>query len=234
MAQIKRTQTANKARARTVFDRLKRAYPDARCALDFTTPLELLVATILAAQCTDVRVNKVTKTLFKKYRKPEDYLAAPRHVLEEDIRTCGFFRQKAKAIVAACTKITDEFGGDVPGTMDALLAINGVGRKTANVLLGECYDTPGIIVDTHCKRVTHRLGFTKNTDPNKIERDLMKIWPQEHLSGRPRTDAWTLFSHCIVFHGRAVCVARAPRCSQCPIVDRCPFPDTREGKKTAR
>jgi len=225
MAKISLALAANKKRAATIFDRLKRAYPDARCALDFKTPLELLVATILAAQCTDVRVNEVTKTLFKKHRKPEDFLAAPREELEQDIRTCGFFRQKAKSIVNACSKIVEQFSGRVPGTMEELLTLDGVGRKTANVLLGECFRTPGIIVDTHCKRVAHRLGFTKHTEPDKIEADLMKVWPRED---------WTLYSHCIVFHGRAVCAARAPQCSQCVLRDLCPFPDTAEGKKIGK
>ncbi len=222
MAKIKLTQAANKERAPVIFNRLQQAYPDAGCTLDFKTPLQLLVATILAAQCTDVRVNQVTKTLFKKYRKPEDYLAMPRKELEEDIRTCGFFRQKARSIANACEKIVEEFGGTVPGTMAELLTLDGVGRKTANVLLGECFDTPGIIVDTHCKRVTHRLGFTKNTDPTKVERDLMRIWPQEN---------WTRLSHCIVFHGRAVCTAHAPKCSECALKDLCPFTDTRRERR---
>lgn len=225
MAKIKMTKAANRERALTVFARLKDAYPDARCALDFTNPLELLVATILAAQCTDVRVNLVTKNLFKKYRTPEDYLAAPREQLEADVRTCGFFRQKAKSIVNACTKIVNEFGGKVPGRMEQLLTMDGVGRKTANVLLGECFQTPGIIVDTHCKRVAHRLGFTRNIDPDKIERDLMELWPRE---------AWTLYSHCIVFHGRSICHARGPECSRCVLRDLCPFPDTREGQAVAK
>lgn len=225
MATFKLTLTANRARALEVFARLEAAYPDARCALDYTTPLELLVATILAAQCTDVRVNIVTKDLFAQYRTPEDYLAAPREDLEAAIRTCGFFRQKAKSIVNACRTIRDEFGGRVPDTMEGLLSLDGVGRKTANVLLGECFDTPGIIVDTHCKRVANRLKFTKHQDPGKIEADLMKIWPKEH---------WTQYSHDIVFHGRGPCKARRPQCAACPIHDLCPFPNSRAGKTLAR
>lgn len=225
MPSIKLSQAANRERASLVFDRLKRAYPDARCALDFDSPLELLVATILAAQCTDVRVNQVTKTVFRKYRTPEDYVNAPRAALEEDVRTCGFFRQKSKCIVNACQRIMEVYGGAVPGTMAELLTLDGVGRKTANVLLGECFHTPGIIVDTHCKRVAHRLGFTKQTDPGKVEHDLMKIWPRED---------WTLYSHCIVFHGRRVCHARGPVCSQCPVGDLCPFPTTREGQRVGK
>ncbi|HPG67098.1 MAG TPA: endonuclease III [Candidatus Hydrogenedentes bacterium] len=213
MAKFKRTQAANRERAVAVFGRLREAYPDARCSLDFSGPLELLVATILAAQCTDVRVNVVTKDLFRAYRTPRDYVDAPREELEAAIRTCGFFRQKAKSIVKACGRILDAYGGEVPGTMEELLTLDGVGRKTANVLLGECFDTPGIIVDTHCMRVSRRLGFTRQTDPRKIEQDLMKIWPRE---------TWTLFSHCIVFHGRAVCQARTPKCAACTVADLCP------------
>ena len=202
-----------------------RVYPDARCTLEFKNPLQLLVATILAAQCTDERVNKTTPALFKRCKTVQDYSNAPDDELQEAIRSCGFYRQKAKTIKAACQAIADTFGGKVPGSMEELLQLNGVGRKTANVLLAECFDTPGIIVDTHCKRVSARLGFTKNGDPAKIEQDLMRLVPQEH---------WTDFSHSLVFHGREVCHARAPKCSQCCLRDVCPFPDTREGKKRAR
>ncbi|HIJ64412.1 MAG TPA: endonuclease III [Candidatus Hydrogenedentes bacterium] len=225
MAKFKLTQAANRERAAVVFDRLRKAYPGAACTLDHQNPLELLVATILAAQCTDERVNIVTKTLFKKYRKPEDYVGAPIHELEGDIRQCGFFRQKANSIAKTCRAILEGFGGKVPRTMEQLVELNGVGRKTANVLLGECFDAPAIIVDTHCRRLSNRLGFTKNSDPGKIEQDLMKIWPQER---------WTLFSHCLVFHGRTVCLSRAPKCSECVIGDLCPFPQTNAGKKIAK
>ncbi len=219
------TRAAQGARAREVLDRLMRAYPDACCSLDFQNPLQLLVATILAAQCTDERVNRTTPALFKRYKTAGDYANAQDEELQEAIRSCGFYRQKAKTIKAACQTIVDKFGGKVPGSMEELLQLNGVGRKTANVLLGECFGTPGIIVDTHCKRVSARLGFTRNGDPAKIEQDLMRIFPQER---------WTDLSHCLVFHGRAICHARAPRCSQCCLRDLCPFPDTREGKKLAR
>ncbi len=225
MAGFKLTQKANKARALKVLERLRKAYPDAGCALDYKTPLELLVATILAAQCTDERVNLVTKTLFKKYKEPADYAKVPEEELQQAIRTCGFFRQKAKTIVKACQAIVDRFGGKAPGTMEELLQLQGVGRKTANVLLGECFATPGIIVDTHCKRLSNRLGFSRQSDPDKIEQDLMKLWPQE---------SWTEFSHGIVFHGRAVCQARAPKCSECVIADLCPFPTSAAGKKIAK
>ncbi len=212
-------------RAVQVLKRLKKAYPAARCSLDFIEPLHLLVSTILAAQCTDERVNRVTPELFKKYKTPQDYVNAPEGELEEAIRTCGFFRQKAKSIRNACRSIVEKFGGKVPGTMEELLQLEGVGRKTANVILGECFNTPGIIVDTHCTRLAQRLGFTKQTEPAKIEQDLMKIVPEPE---------WTTFSHCLVFHGRAICTARAPLCSQCPVYDLCPFPRTARGKEIAR
>ena len=215
MAKFKLTLAANRQRALEVLERLKQAYPDAHCTLEHKGPFELLVATILAAQCTDKRVNVVTKTLFQKYRKAQDYLDVPKETLEKDVRTCGFFRQKAASIRKACATILDKFGGNVPGTLDELLELDGVGRKTANVVLAESFATPGVIVDTHCIRLSARLGFTKNTAPDKIERDLMKIWPEQ---------IWTEFSHCLVFHGRAVCHSRAPQCSLCPLLELCPFP----------
>lgn len=214
MTRFKNTLRDKRERAGEVFKRLRKAYPGARCSLGHKNPLELLVATILAAQCTDERVNVVTRTLFKKYRRPRDYVSAPRAEIEAAIRTCGFFRQKAKSIVNACSRIIEAYGGVVPNTMEDLLTLDGVGRKTANVLLGECFNTPGIIVDTHCIRVSRRLGFTRHEDPAKIEQDLMKIWPRED---------WTLNSHCLVFHGRTVCRARGPQCAQCPINDLCPY-----------
>lgn len=225
MARFKLTQKANRDRAAEVYAALASAYPDARCGLDHTNPLELLVATILAAQCTDVRVNKVTKTLFRKYRTPEDYVRAPKADLEAAIHSCGFFRQKAKSIVSTCEALLDEFGGKVPDTMAQLLSLKGVGRKTANVILGTCFGQPAIIVDTHCKRLSRRLGFTKNADPGKIEQDLAKILPRE---------TWTGFSHCVVFHGRAVCSARGPACSACGVAEWCPFPGTAEGRRVAK
>lgn len=219
MARFKTTLAANRERAGQVFGRLREAYPDARCSLDYRTPLQLLVATILAAQCTDARVNKVTKTLFKKYRKARDYAGAPREELEEAIRTCGFFRQKTGSIVNACTQLVRQHRGKVPGTLEDLVALEGVGRKTANVVLGECFDMPGVVVDTHVRRLAKRLRFTRQDAPAKIEQDLMKIWPRE---------TWTLFSHCLVFHGRTVCLARKQRCAGCPISDLCPFPTARK------
>jgi endonuclease III len=225
VATIKLTLTENRKRAPEILARLRKRYPDARCSLDYTNPLELLVATILAAQCTDARVNRVTPALFEKYRTPQDYIDAPPETLEEDIRTCGFYRNKANSIRNACRSIIEDFNGEVPGAMEELLQLGGVGRKTANVLLGECFDTPGIIVDTHCGRVSRRLGFSRRDSPVKIERDLMKIWPEEH---------WTEFSHLLVFHGRATCSARSPKCFACVVRELCPFPDTREGKKMAK
>ncbi|MDZ4860248.1 MAG: endonuclease III [Candidatus Hydrogenedentes bacterium] len=225
MAKLQFTQTANRARAAEVLRRLKRRYPDATCSLDFQQPLQLMVSTILAAQCTDERVNIVTKSLFKKYRRPEDYLNAAEGELEKEIHSCGFYRQKAKSIRSACKTIVEKFGGKVPGTMEELLTLKGVGRKTANVILGECFGVPGVIVDTHCTRVTNRLRFTRNEDPKKIEQDIMKIVLEKD---------WTMFSHCMVFHGRAICIARSPICSECPVRELCPFPDTAIGKRIAR
>lgn len=225
MAKFKLTQAANRERAKKVFEALRAEYPDAKCSLDHRTPLELMVATILSAQCTDERVNIVTKSLFKKYKTPEDYVKRPATELEKDIQTCGFYRAKTKNIRGACQKLIDEHGGKVPDTLDALVKLPGVGRKTANVILGTAYDTPGVVVDTHCGRISRRLGFTKHTDPVKVEQDLMKIWEREH---------WSLFSHLFVYHGRACCTARSPACSRCPLRQWCPFPDTREGQKVSR
>lgn len=218
-------RAAERERAFEVCRRLKTGYPKARCTLDFESPLELLVATILAAQCTDERVNIVTKDLFAKYRTARDYAEAPEGELEEAVRSCGFYRQKAASIRKTCAALIERFGGRVPSSMEDLTSLDGVGRKTANVLLGECFDTPGIIVDTHCKRLSNRLGLTKHDDPAKIEQDLMSLLPQAE---------WTQFSHGLVYHGRAVCVARGPKCSACVLSDLCPFPGSREGRKVAR
>lgn len=225
MGAVKLTISANRERAKRVYARLREAYPDAECSLDFTDPLELLVATILAAQCTDERVNIVTKDLFRRFRTAQDYVDATPAELETAVQSCGFYRNKARNIQAACAAIVNEHGGAVPGTLGELVKLPGVGRKTANVILGECFETPGVVVDTHCSRVSKRLGFTKHDDPVKIERDLMKIWPE---------DTWTLYSHSMVFHGRRTCGARGPKCSVCCVADLCPFPGTREGKKSAK
>ncbi|GMV94149.1 MAG: endonuclease III [Candidatus Hydrogenedentota bacterium] len=225
MAAIKKTVSAQKERALEVVQRLEAEYPDATCSLDYTNPVQLMVSTILAAQCTDERVNIVTKSLFKQYKNAKEFANAPEGELEEAVRTCGFYRQKAKSIREACRDLVEKHGGKVPGSMEELIKLRGVGRKTANVLMAECFEPVGVIVDTHCKRLSNRLGFTTKSDPDKIEQDIMKLLPREH---------WRMYSHCMVFHGRAVCNARSPRCSQCVVRDLCPFPDTREGRKIAR
>lgn len=225
MTPFKKTLAAQKERARQVVGRLEAEYPDATCSLDYKNPLQLLVATILAAQCTDERVNIVTKSLFNQYRTARDFANAPDSELEEAVRTCGFYRQKAKSIREACRDIVEKYDGKVPGTMDELLSLHGVGRKTANVLLAECFEPTGVIVDTHCKRLSNRLGFTRSGDPDQIEQDIMKLLPREH---------WRMYSHCLVFHGRAVCNARSPQCTRCVVRDLCPFPETKEGKRIGK
>jgi len=207
-------KTATKQNAAKIYDRLVKQYPDARCTLDFKNPRELLVATILAAQCTDERVNVVTKGLFKKYPKASDYAKADPAELEEDIRSTGFFRNKAKAIISASRDLVEKHGGEVPGDMDELVSLAGVGRKTANVVLGSAFDKPAIIVDTHFSRVSARLGLTEQKDPVKIESDLMKLLPPSR---------WTLFSHLMVFHGRNTCKARKPACDRCAVSDLCRY-----------
>ena len=192
---------------------LGRTYPGAITALDFQSPLQLLVATILSAQCTDARVNMVTPVLFAKYPDAASLAAAPQADLEEIIRSTGFFRNKAKAIRACTTDIVTKFGGEVPRTMDELTTLHGVGRKTANVVLGNAFGIPGLVVDTHVTRVSNRLGFTRETDAVKIEHELMPIVPREK---------WTIFSHWLILHGRAICIARKPACSKCPLLPHCP------------
>ena len=189
-------------------------YPGAHCELDFRNPLELLVATILSAQCTDKRENMVTPALFKKYRRAKDYANAPQAEVENAIRSTGFYRNKAKSIRGAMRAIAEEHNGKVPETMEALRALPGVGRKTANVVLGNAFGkNEGIVVDTHVARLSHRLGLTKQKDPEKIERDLMKLVPREH---------WTNWSHWLIWHGRRRCFARKPDCSQCEVFTLCP------------
>ena len=207
-------------RAPEVIKRLKKAYPDAKVALQFSNALEMLVATILSAQCTDERVNQVTNTLFQKYRSPDDYLKVPESELAADIKPTGFFNQKTKSIRAACRKIIEEYGGEVPGTMRELDSLPGVARKTANIVQGNAYPEQhrkdpdaGIAVDTHVRRVSQRLGFTSNTDPDKIEQDLMKVIP--------RKDRFS-FTYVLIEHGRQVCKAPTPRCEVCPVNDLCP------------
>ena len=196
-----------------ILDILQKEYPDARVTLDFKDPLQLLMATILAAQCTDERVNQVTKDIFKKYRKSSDYAGADLKTLEEEIRSTGFFRNKAKSIVGCCQMLVQKFGGQVPRTLEELTSLPGVGRKTANILLGNAFNQQAIAVDTHVKRVTHRLGWGKSDDPDKIEFELMEVLPQKR---------WTLACHQIVFHGRRVCMAKNPQCPTCPVTKLCP------------
>jgi endonuclease-3 len=203
-----------KQRAPEVIRLLSEAYPDATVALRFSNPLEMLVATILSAQSTDVLVNKVTETLFRKYRRAEDYLAVPEAELAGDIHATGFFNQKTKAIRAACARIVEVYGGQVPDTMEDLLTLHGVARKTANIVLGNAYGkVEGIAVDTHVRRVSQRLRFTKHDDPDKIEQDLMKLIPRER---------WFGFTYVLIDHGRAVCIARKPKCEVCPVSFLCP------------
>ncbi|HRU41288.1 MAG TPA: endonuclease III [Candidatus Diapherotrites archaeon] len=203
-----------KSRAKKITEILFKTYPEATCSLDYDKPLELLIATMLAAQCTDERVNIVTRDLFKKYTSVYNYANANPEELEEDIRPTGFYRNKARNIIGCCKKLIKDFGGKVPDNMEDLLSLPGVGRKTANVVLGNIYEIPGIIVDTHCKRLSNRIGLTDEEDPEKIEFDLMEILPREY---------WTAFSNSLVYHGRAICNARKPKCVQCPIAHYCDF-----------
>jgi endonuclease III len=197
-----------------VVARLKAEFPDARTELDWKNPLELLVATMLSAQTTDVQVNKVTQELFAKYRTAEDYAHADPEELEEDIRPTGFYRNKARSLRNMADALVEEHGGEVPGTMQELVALPGVGRKTANVVLGNAFGVDeGIVVDTHVRRVSGRLGLTDNNDPVKIEQDLMKVMPVED---------WTVFSHLLILHGRRTCKARKPDCPNCILNDICP------------
>jgi endonuclease-3 len=207
-------------RAPEVIRRLKKSYPDAKVALHFTNPLETLVATILSAQTTDEGVNKVTRMLFQKYRSCEDYVKVPESELAADIKPTGFFNQKARAVRAACQKIIDDYGGEVPRTMKELDSLPGVARKTANIVQGNANPEEhrkdpdaGIAVDTHVRRVSQRLGFTSNNDPDKIEQDLMKIIPRKD---------WFSFTYVLIEHGRQVCKAPTPRCEVCPVNDLCP------------
>jgi endonuclease III len=205
------------APALEVVARLEAEYPDARTELDWSNSLELLVATILSAQTTDVQVNKVTERLFAKYRTAEDYADAPSHVLEEDIRPTGFYRNKARSLRGMASALVEEHRGEVPRTMSELVALPGVGRKTANVVLGNAFGVDeGIVVDTHVRRVSGRLGLTQNRDPAKIEQDLMQVVPK---------DDWTIFSHLLILHGRRICKSRKPDCPNCTLNDICPSAD---------
>jgi endonuclease III len=213
-------ESLSRERTRTgeLIARLKAAYPDARCSLNFSNPLELLVATVLSAQCTDARVNVVTKLLFKKYLTASDYAVAPPEELEEDIKSTGFYRNKAKALRACCAELVTRYGGEVPADMAALVRLPGVGRKTANVILGNAYEmAEGIVVDTHVRRLAGRLGLTQHRDPDKIEQDLLQVVPRQD---------WVAFSHLLILHGRRICSARAPQCPVCPVNDLCPSAKT--------
>jgi endonuclease III len=227
MPKIRESKTARRERAGQILAILESTYPESRIALDYETPFQLLVATILAAQCTDARVNTVTPALFERYPSPQAFIDAPQEELEEAVHPTGFFRNKAKAIKAASTAIMLEFGGEVPGTMEQLISIPGIGRKSANVILGHCFDVPGMVVDTHVKRIANLLGFVDTEDPEKIEHALEPLFPPEK---------WTRLGHLFQDHGRAICVARRPKCDICPIAPLCPSagistdaPETRIG-----
>lgn len=208
------TAAARAARAQEILAALARTYPQAHCELDYSTPLELLIATILSAQCTDKRVNIVTKELFRVCKSAADFVALPQEQLEEIVHTTGFFRAKAKNIKACCTTLVERHGGEVPRTMDELTALAGVGRKTANVVLGNAFGINlGVVVDTHVQRLTARLGLTRETTPEKIEQDMMRLVPCEQ---------WAVFSHWLIWHGRRRCDARKPDCAQCEIAKLCP------------
>ena len=200
-------------RIRPIIDRLAAAHPDATIALRFRSPLELLVSVMLSAQTTDVNVNRVTTTLFQKYRRPEDYLAVPQEELERDIFATGFFRQKARSLRGTMHLLLEDFDGQVPTRLDELVKLPGVARKTANVVAAELGNAQGIVVDTHVRRLSQRLGLTRQDDPVKIERDLQRLVPRED---------WGRFPHLLIWHGRRVCIARAPDCAECVVNDLCP------------
>jgi endonuclease-3 len=200
-------------RAKKIVRQLAKDYPDAKCALHHKNPFQLLIATILSAQCTDARVNEVTKTLFKKYPSPKEFVKADIGEIEEDIRSTGFFRNKSKSIQACCASLVEDFGGEVPKTMEELVTLGGVGRKTANVILGNCFGVPGIVVDTHVGRLAQRMGLSKQKDPTKIEKDLSGIIPP-----KDQVD----FCHRMIDHGRKICAARKPLCEECSLDPICP------------
>ncbi len=202
-----------KQRATLVAKRLKEAYPESRCSLNYTTPHELLVATILSAQCTDERVNRVTPMLFKKYPTVEAFASADVDELSQDIRSCGYHNQKARSIQGASLRIVEEYQGQVPDSLENLVSLPGVGRKTANCVLGECFETPAMVIDTHMVRIMNLLGLTSSKDPKKIELELMDLFDREE---------WVSLTHRVIDHGRAVCIARRPRCGECVLRDLCP------------
>ncbi len=213
VGEARRRVGPKRGRIRPIIERLIAEHPDARIALRFGSEVELLVSVMLSAQTTDVNVNRVTGRLFEKYRRPEDYIAVPPDELERDIYATGFFRQKAKAIRGTMAMLLDEYGGQVPRRLEELVRLPGVARKTANVVAAELGDPQGIVVDTHVRRLSQRLGLTREDDPVKIERDLQRLVPREH---------WRVFPHLLIWHGRRVCLARAPRCEDCVLTDLCP------------
>jgi endonuclease-3 len=213
VAEARRRLGPKRLRIRPIIERLAREHPDATIALRFRNDLELLVSVMLSAQTTDVTVNRVTETLFRKYKTPEDYLAVPIEELERDLRPTGTFRQKARNLRGAMAMLLEEYGGEVPLRIEDLVRLPGVGRKTANVVAAERGATQGIVVDTHVRRLSQRLGFTRQEDPVKIERDLRRLVPRED---------WARFPHLLIWHGRRVCLARRPRCERCVVNDLCP------------
>lgn len=202
-----------KERVKLIFETLDPLYTHEKTALEYRTPFQLLIATILSAQCTDKQVNQVTTSLFKKYKTPKDYLDIPSSELEQDIRPTGFYKNKAKSIKGCCRGLLDLYGGKVPATMEEMIKLPGVGRKTANVVLGAAFDVPGVVVDTHVKRLALRLGITNQQDPDKIEKDIEKLLPRER---------WRRFSDILIYHGREVCKARKPAHERCPVFALCP------------
>jgi endonuclease-3 len=212
-AKIKVDKPEAAQRVKKILPILKKTYPGAKTALNYTRPLELLIATILSAQCTDVRVNMVTKDLFKRYKSALDWAKADIKQIESDIKSTGFYRNKAQSIKKSCAELVKQYGGKVPDNMDELVKLPGVGRKTANVVLGNAFGQPAITCDTHVIRLSRRLGLSENSDPVKLEFDLMEILPKKD---------WTLFSHLLISHGRSICMARKPKCEVCPVSEYCP------------
>ncbi|HEY6836086.1 MAG TPA: endonuclease III [Gaiellaceae bacterium] len=224
VAEARRRVGPKRQRIVPIVERLLAEHPDATIALQFRSELELLVSVMLSAQTTDVNVNRVTERLFEKYRRPEDYLAVPVEELENDIRATGFFRQKTKAIRGTMQMLVEDYDGRVPDTIDELLRLPGVARKTANVVVAERGEAQGIVVDTHVRRLSQRLGLTRKDDPVKIERDLLRLVPRRY---------WNVFPHLLIWHGRRVCIARAPRCEACVLNDLCPASRVEAGTVTS-
>ena len=213
VGEARRRVGPKRARIRPIIERLAEAHSDARIALEFRSDLELLVSVLLSAQTTDVNVNRVTKDLFRKYRRPQDYLAVPQEELERDIYATGFFRQKARALRGTMRMLIEDFDGRVPRRLEELVRLPGVARKTANVVAAELGDPQGVVVDTHVRRLSQRLGLTREEDPVRIERDLARLVPREN---------WGVFPHLLIWHGRRICVARRPKCEECVLTDLCP------------